>query len=386
MAPAAKGSLSVLQLGEGWFTERAGGLNRFYRDLLQHLPRTGVEVRGLTVGSVEVGRETGGRVEAFSTASAPLPLRWWRVRRAVSRALACDRFSLVASHFSLYTFPVLDLIGPRPLVIHFHGPWASEGKAEGTWRMNTSVKALLERLVYRHGTRFIVLSDAFRDVLHRSYRVPMDRIRVVPGGVEADRFATSVNRREARKQLDWPQSRPIVLTVRRLARRMGLENLIEAMNEVRKSAPETQLFVAGKGALVKTLTAQVHSLGLENNVRLLGFLPDEHLPLAYRAADLTVVPTVALEGFGLTTVESLAAGTPVLVTPVGGLPEVVSDLSPELVLSGTGTGPLAEGLIAVLTGGLTMPDAEACQLYARTHYAWPVIADRVRKVYVEALR
>jgi glycogen synthase len=386
MAPAAQGSLSVLQLGEGWFTERAGGLNRFYRDLLQHLPRTGVEVRGLTVGSVEVGRETSGRVEAFSTASAPLPLRWWRVRRAVSRALARDQFSLVASHFSLYTFPVLDLIGPRPLVIHFHGPWASEGKAEGTWRMNTSAKAILERLVYRHGTRFIVLSHAFRDVLHRSYRVPMDRIRVVPGGVEADRFATGVNQREARKQLDWPPDRPIVLTVRRLARRMGLENLIEAMYEVRKSAPETQLFVAGKGALVETLTARVQSLGLENNVRFLGFLPDEYLPLAYRAADLTVVPTVALEGFGLTTVESLAAGTPVLVTPVGGLPEVVSDLSPELVLPGTGTGPLAEGLISVLTGGLTMPEAEACQSYARTHYAWPVIADRVRKVYVEALR
>ena len=166
---------------------------------------------------------------------------------------------------------------------------------------------------------------------------------------------------------------------------MGLEDLIGAMNEVRKRVPETQLFVAGKGPLSETLTDQVRTLGLENNVRFLGFLPDEHLPLAYRAADLTIVPTVILEGFGLITVESLAAGTPVLVTPVGGLPEAVGDLSPELVLLGTGIGPLAEGLIASLTGDLVMPSAEACQAYARSRYAWPVIAERVRDVYAEAL-
>jgi len=245
--------------------------------------------------------------------------------------------------------------------------------------------AILERLVYRRGTRLIVLSHAFRDVLHRNYRVPMERIRVVPGGVDVDRFGIDVTRREAREQLNWPQHCPIVLTVRRLTRRMGLEDLIGAMNEVLKKVPETQLFVAGKGPLSETLTAQVRKLGLENNVRFLGFLPDEHLPLAYRAADLTIVPTVTLEGFGLITVESLAAGTPVLVTPVGGLPEVVSDLCPELVLPGTGVSPLAEGLVASLTGDLVMPSANACQAYARARYAWPVIADHVRDVYAEAL-
>ena len=382
---STKESFSTLQIGMNWFSEQAGGLDRFYYDLLRYLPRTGVEVRGLVVGTPRASYESGGQVRAFAPATAPLPVRWWRERRAVSRVLARNQISLVASHFSLYTLPVLDLLRSLPLVIHFHGPWASEGKVEGTRRINVAAKAIMERLVYQRGTRLIVLSHAFRDVLHRSYRVPMERIRVVPGGVEVDRFGIDVTRREAREQLDWPQHRPIVLTVRRLTRRMGLEDLIGAMNEVRKRVPETLLFVAGKGPLSETLTDQVRTLGLENNVRFLGFLPDEHLPLAYRAADLTIVPTVTLEGFGLITVESLAAGTPVLVTPVGGLPEAVGDLSPELVLLGTGIGPLAEGLIASLTGDLVMPSAEACQAYARTRYAWPVIAERVREVYAEAL-
>ena len=82
----------------------------------------------------------------------------------------------------------------------------------------------------------------------------------------------------------------------------------------------------------------------------------------------------------------LAAGTPVLVTPVGGLPEAVSGLSPNLVLPGSDTDSLRQGLIASLTGTLQLPSAEACQAYVREHYDWPIIAPQIRAVYEEALR
>ena len=384
--PTKEPVFSTLQIGMGWFSEQAGGLNRFYYDLLRHLPQVGIEVRGLVAGSPTVARESDGLVESFALAPAPLLLRLWRVRHAVERALAEGQFSLVASHFALYTFPALDLIRARPLVVHFQGPWALEGHVEGRRGLNARVKVALERTVYRRGTSFIVLSHAFRNILHLNYGVPMERIRVVPGGVDVSRFDIDVTQREARESLDWPQDRPVVLVVRRLVRRMGLEDVITAIKEVRKRVPEVLLLVAGRGPLAEALTSQVRSLGLEYNVRFLGFVPDEDLPLAYRAADLTAVPTVALEGFGLVTVESLAAGTPSLVTPVGGLPEVVHDLSPELVLPESGAGPLAAGLLAALTGGLTLPSARACQAYARARYDWPVVAARVGEVYAETLR
>jgi glycosyltransferase involved in cell wall biosynthesis len=303
----------------------------------------------------------------------------------IGSELAQNRFALVASHFALYTLPVLDLIQPYPLVIHFHGPWASEGYVEGGGSLNTKVKFTLERAVYRHGTRFITLSEAFRDILHRFYKVPRERIQVVPGGVEARRFATILTRREAREQLGWPLDRPTLVTVRRLSRRMGLASLIGAIKEVRRRVPDILLLIGGKGRLSEELSARVLSLGLEGHVRFLGFVSDEQLPLAYRAADLTVVPTATLEGFGLIAVESLAAGTPVLVTPVGGLPEVVRDLSPALILPGTGVRSLAEGIGAALTGELSLPSARTCEGYVRSRYDWPVVAARVRGVYEEAL-
>jgi len=245
--------------------------------------------------------------------------------------------------------------------------------------------AALERTIYRRGDRFIVLSRATCDVLQRHYGVPEERIRVIPGGVNVAQFATRVTQQEARERLGWPQDRPVVFSVRRLVRRMGLEDLVSAMKEVRRRVPEVSLFIAGKGPLFASLQAQVQAQGLENHVRLLGFLAEEDLPLAYRAADLTIVPTVALEGFGLVAAESLAAGTPVLVTPEGGLPEVVSGLSHELVLPDSGAGPLADGIGRALTGNVTLPDAEACRSYAFSWFDWPVIAARVREVYSETL-
>ncbi|MBN6746157.1 glycosyltransferase family 4 protein, partial [Acidithiobacillus sp. MC2.1] len=184
----------------------------------------------------------------------------------------------------------------------------------------------------------------------------------------------------------WPQDRPIVFAVRRLVRRMGLEDLIEAMVEVRRRVPDVLLLIGGRGPLQGELTARIEHLGLTDHVRLLGYLSDEALLLAYRAADITVVPTVALEGFGLIAAESLAAGTPTLVTPVGGLPEVVRDLSANLVLPSTGPRALTEGLSAALRGDMALPDTDACRAFARERYDWPNIAIQVRAVYEEALQ
>ena len=128
------------------------------------------------------------------------------------------------------------------------------------------------------------------------------------------------------------------MTVRRLARRMGLENFIDAVDQLRKKEPSILAVLAGTGPLANELAALVEQKQLQEHVKLAGFVPDADLPLAYRAADLSVVPSIALEGFGLIVLESLAAGTPVVVTPVGGLPEVVSGLFPELILEGSLTG------------------------------------------------
>ena len=369
----------------GWLPEQPGnGLDRVYHSLAQALPGAGVDLTGLVVGSPDVSASSSGRVTAVAPTTAPLPARLLGVRRAARSALATGA-DVVAGHFAIYTLPLLDLLGDTPLVVHFHGPWALESASEGDGRAKAWLKRQLETRVYRRADRCIVLSEAFRTLLHRTHGVPLDRIRVVPGGVDVDRFAVDASPAAARARLGWPQDRPILLSVRRLARRMGLENLVEAFARVRATLPDALLYIAGTGPLDTALEAEIRARDLADHVRLLGFVPDRDLPYAYRAADLSVVPTVRLEGFGLITVESLAAGTPVLVTPVGGLPETVSALSEALVLPDATVDALTTGLTAALRTPASLPSPASCREYARSTFGWPAIARRTRDVYAEAV-
>jgi glycosyltransferase involved in cell wall biosynthesis len=165
---------------------------------------------------------------------------------------------------------------------------------------------------------------------------------------------------------------------------MGLENLIAAIEIVRRDVPDIMVMIAGRGVLQPQLAAQIDALGLGGNVTLIGFVSDDDLPYVYRAADLSVVPTVALEGFGLIAAESLAAGTPCLVSPIGGLPEVVAALSNNLVLKSPAIADIAHGICGALQGSLSLPDDASCRAYAAQHFDWRIIAARVAEVYRQA--
>lgn len=370
----------------GWFPEQAGGLNRVYYDCTRYLPQVGVQIQGLVVGSAEVSQTSGGQIHAFAPSNFPLWQRWHRVRQAVHRILAEDEYPLVVSHFALYTFPVLDCLGHQPLVMHFHGPWALESVVEGSSALATWLKKNLEQATYCRAAYFIVLSEAFRKILHQEYQVPLEQIHVIPGGVDTNRFDTTLTRTDARLKLGWSQNRLIILAVRRLARRMGLENLIVAADEVRRHYPEVLFLIAGKGPLGSDLQVQIEELRLTEHVQLIGYVPEQQLGLAYRAASLSVVPTLALEGFGLTVVESLAAGTPVLGTPVGGIPEILRPFSEDLLLEGSTAKQLAQGILDSLSGQRQLPTSQACEAYIQENYAWPVTARRIKSVYQTALR
>jgi glycogen(starch) synthase len=381
------GTILSLQLGLHWFPERASGLDRVYYDLIQALPAAAVQCKGLVSGSEQVVKDSSGAVRSFGAPNQNLLKRWAGVRRAVREELAASHFDLVVSHFCLYTFPVRGLIASHklPLVVHFQGPWAAESRQEGAGRAAVFAKCVIERRVYAQADKFIVLCKPFGEILSSAYGIAPERIHVVPPGLETARFQTGLSRTEARQKLGWPTDRHILFTARRLASRMGLEDLIDAAIEVRKSASDVLILIAGKGRLSAALQQRIDSAGLSDHVKLLGFVPDGDLPMAYTAADLCVVPTIALEGFGLVTIESLAAGTPVMVTPVGGLPDGVIGLAPQLVLPAAGAAPLAEGITGVLSGRLPVPSREQCQTHAAANFDWKIIAARVRAVYEAAM-
>ena len=246
-------------------------------------------------------------------------------------------------------------------------------------------KLALERQVYSTATRVIVLSEAFAKIAHLDYGVPREIIRIVPGAVDVDRFNIAESRGEARELLGWPSDRRIVVSVRRLVNRMGLDRLVDAFAIAHQNHPDVVLYIVGKGKLRAELEQRVAALGLSDSIRFQGFVADEQLPLVFRAADLSIVPTVALEGFGLVAAESLAAGTPCVVTPVGGLPDIVSGLCPDLVLHSIETSSLVDGLSRIFSGAVEMPSDARCLEHVWQNFTLAQMARRTADVYREAV-
>jgi glycosyltransferase involved in cell wall biosynthesis len=363
-----------------------GGSGRVFAELCRSLPGAGVGFAGVVAEPDNVHLLSEGRVERFAPSTSGMKTRLQKGRRTLLQLVEAHKADIFASHFALYAAPLLDKLYRKrdfAFVNHFHGPWAAESVQEGANGRAALAKKALERLVYSRADRTIVLSRAFARIAAEHYRIPEDRIRIVPGSVDTNRFNTDLTRQQARRSLGLPLDRPLLVTVRRLVNRMGLHPLIEAMREISCANPDAQLLIAGSGPLQVSLNTAIAEFALQDKVRLLGFVPDEQLPILYRAADINVVPSQALEGFGLVAVEALAAGTPSLVTPVGGLPEIVSALDPSLIFSSTASSAIANRLIEVLKGGHKLPNEAQCREFVLRNYTSTRMANSVAAIYRE---
>ena len=377
--PAATAA-NILCVGIGWFPKTPGGLDRYVYELTHQLAASQDRVELCGVGLPETEPNSGVKLTNLAEPDLRLWERLWLIRSNFLQRKSAkpDAINL---HFALYSFPLLQVL-PRgvPVTFSFHGPWALESKQEGSGKLSVFLKHWIEDRVYHRCDRFIVLSQAFGDILHQEYQVPWHKIHVIPGGVDLSRFQLNRSRAEARSQLNWPQNRPILFTARRLVHRVGLDKLLIAVATIKPQIPDIWLAIAGKGPLQGVLEQQATDLGLNDNVKFLGFLPDDQLPIAYQAADLSVMPSQSLEGFGLAVLESLACGTPALCTPVGGMPEILEPFSPNLITRSIEATAIAERLEQLLLKKVPMPSREACQEYAATHFNWQKIAQKVRKV------
>jgi glycogen synthase len=391
------GTLSCRQLGElismhpytliqlGMHSDASdGGVDRYFWGLNQGFEKASInlDTRRFFFEKGTAQKHSG----ALGRADLPFVQRLFLLRKHIIRSPEYDPCrSVLASHFALYALPVLQRNSKLTHVVHFHGPWAQESALRDQGMLSVFAKKVLEHVAYQTADAFITLSNAFRDLLIAEYGVAPSKVHVIPGAVDTSQFQPA-DRVSARDLLGWPQEQRIIFSIRRLVERMGLRALIAAFASVAAKYPDVSLFIGGKGPLQDALQAQIRSLGLEERICMLGFVKESLLPTHYQAASISIVPSQSLEGFGFTTVESLACGTPVLVTPVGGLTEVVGPLAPSCVLCGWSPDQIAEGLDAYLGGKMPLPAAADCVAYVKKRFVWETVSKNVLAIYDDAFR
>ena len=148
---------------------------------------------------------------------------------------------------------------------------------------------------------------------------------VMYNGVDQN-FFYPMNKEKSRDKLGLPENKMLILTVRRLVYKNGLDTLIKSASLLARDFPNLLFIVIGNGPDRKFIANRIRQLGVNENVRLAGFVPEELLPLYYNAADYFVIPSSSGEGLPLVLLEAMACGLPVIATTVGGTPEIIKDM------------------------------------------------------------
>jgi glycosyltransferase involved in cell wall biosynthesis len=241
--------------------------------------------------------------------------------------------------------------------------------------LNVQARKIIEKKMLNASDKVVVLSQFTKNRLLSSYGVSSEKIVLNPGGIDFKKFYPANNKIDIRNRLSIPSEKLVLLTVRNLVPRMGLENLLFAVRQAVERVPDIYLVLGGDGPLKNSLTSLSHELQLQDYVKFVGFIPETELPDYYRMADVFVLPTLELEGFGLVTLEALASGVPVLGTPVGGTVEILNKLDPKYLFRDTNPESMASLIVETCqqfknNPGLWEEVSSQCRLFVQQNYSW----------------
>ncbi|HEX9775584.1 MAG TPA: D-inositol-3-phosphate glycosyltransferase [Actinomycetota bacterium] len=395
-------------------TGDSGGMNVYVRSVARRLAEMGVQVDVFTrwAGNAERIREVDPRVRVIHLDAGPA--------RPVPKDDLQDH--LCAFLYSLMRFatdeaeragvdgPLYDAIHAhywlsgwvgrlaaerwdRPLVQSFH----TLGRVKNLLRApgepaEPLVRTTAEEKIIAAADIVLAPTPVEAAELVRLYDADPSRVRVVPPGVDTDRFTPRAAEGEpaaTRAMLGVDEARPLVLFAGRLQPLKAPDRAIRALAQLRTLAPgiDPALVIVGgpsgsAGAGPGELRALARKLGVGGDVVLHPPVPHERMPAVYRAADVVLVPS-RTESFGLVAIEASACGTPVVATDVGGLRLAVRDGVTGVLVPGEDDLAYARALAGLLTDpALAQAMGEQGSRYAR-RFDWRAAAAGLLGVYEE---
>lgn len=388
-----------------------GGAERVLFEQSSGLAQKGHRVHVLTrlLPVHEEGSETIGNVQEWRYSDG---LRKNNLRCIINTYLNCKR--LFEFLHEKYNFDIINFHQPFSAIGVNHSPFSNNiakiytchslsfeefasrnSKAGGFFKkaadsLHIQIRKRIERNALGKSIKIIALSNFTKHKLHNQYHIPKNKINVIPGGVDLAKFKPFDNKKIIRQQLKLPTNKIVLLTVRNLVQRMGIENLIIAIKTIIEKSREIHLVIGGEGHLHDKLTALTRALGIAESVSFTGFIPEDQLPFYYQMADLFVLPTLELEGFGLVTLEAMASGLPVVGTPIGGTKEILNNFDSQFLFEGSDPDAIAKLLaekyrLIEENPQLWKKIGNQCRQFVEINYSWEKNLDSLEHIYNELL-
>jgi len=235
----------------------------------------------------------------------------------------------------------------------------------------------------KEADKIIAVSNATKNYVV-SLGAKASNVEVLHNGVDLKRFRPMPKvKEEMRRKLGIPQDAIVVLTVRRLVYKNGVDTLIDSANIAVKKNPKIVFLVVGKGPDMGSVQMQIEQLGIEQNLRLTGFVPDQDLHLYYNTADLFALPSKSGEGLPLVALEAMSCGLPVIATNVGGISEIMEDDYGKLVPPNNPKA-LAKAILEFAETDFSLLKNEL-RAIVEEKYGWDKNVERLMEIYQELI-
>jgi D-inositol-3-phosphate glycosyltransferase len=220
-----------------------------------------------------------------------------------------------------------------------------------------------------------------REELIKYYGASPDKISIIPCGVNLDLFKP-IDKGIARKELGLDHQK-VILFVGRIEPLKGLEQLLGALNYIEGEEPPVLMIVGGdehSQGQVQVLQRMAKDLHIEDRVTFVGSVAQEKLPLFYSAADICAIPSY-YESFGMVALESLACGTPIVATNVGGMRSIIRHGEIGRIAKDNSPHNLASEISGLLCQREDKDQHVKTRRDRMTEFSWATIADRILHEY-----
>jgi glycosyltransferase involved in cell wall biosynthesis len=232
--------------------------------------------------------------------------------------------------------------------------------------------------------KVIVNSKSMVSELQNLFKLPTDKLAVIPNGTDPFQFDFDFDPESIRGNFAAPHE-PIVLYVGRVVNEKGVQVLLDAMPAMLSEFPSARLLIVGTGYYLDAMKAKAYENGIAQFVTFLGYISDDDLKKLYKIADIVCIPSL-YEPFGIVALEGMAAQVPVVTSDAGGLTDFVEHGVNGITTYAGDASSLAWGLLEVLRNP-ELADRLKADAYTKVKniYNWKKIAERTLSVYEEVL-
>lgn len=372
----------------------AGGLGEHVANLVPALGRQGVEVHLITPRWAGGPSEEQGpnyhvhRIDPPTFEAPDIHSSAWQTNLVLEKHAenlwrSTGPFDLLHAHDWLVAFaPVALKRGFKtPLVATIHATERGRGRGHLGSEISYAINNVEWWLTYE-AWRVICASQYMAGEVTGYFRAPANKIDVIPNGVSVEGFQRwqGEDLSAFRAMYAMPEE-DIVFNVGRVVYEKGVGVLVEAVPHVLREQPQAKFVIAGSGSYVHELRHRAWELGVADKVLFTGFIPDEDRDRLYLVASCAVFPSL-YEPFGIVALQAMAARTPVVVSEVGGLAEVVRHAETGITVYPDNPESLAWGIVHTLS----RPDwarqrAENAYRTVLEQYNWDAIARQTADLY-----